>query len=421
MKSEKGKTRADAEIETIKQQRYQESLATLGVYALEQDDLKAIMHRAVQQTCINLEVESTFIAQHNPEQDTLKVVAETGCKCKELKINNDAKWDLGYTLQSGKSVHVSDYNEESRFAISPILKHRDFKSSVLVAIRGAEDTYGVFGFYALEKRSFSESELNFIQMAANIVGMAIERRQAQKRLEQTNAQLREEMKRSRQYQKDILKNNIIERWELGGYLHDNLGQMLASAKIIIHDIENKLKPNDTGIAEQIDTLNSIIDKGIEGIRNLTHDIIPVDIEKEGVEYAFHFLMRQTQKLYDINCMLKMNKIVTEIKNRKMATHLYHVVQEAIKNAVMHGAAKNITVIVRESDDNLILQVADDGVGISNKKRSNGKGLRIMKHRMDLLGGTFNIEDISDDKATGTRVTITLPLEKLKEDQEMEDE
>ncbi|SHE44283.1 Signal transduction histidine kinase [Fodinibius roseus] len=418
MKNDKGKTRT--EIEPIKQQRYHESLATLGVYALEQDDLEAIMHRAVQQTCMNLEVESTFIAQYNPEQDTLKVVAETGCECKELKIINDAKWDLGYALQSGKPVCVNDYTKENRFIISPILKHHDFKSSVLVAVRGTEETYGVFGFYTLEKRSFSESELNFIQMAANIVAVAIERKKTQKRLKKTNAQLREEMKRSRQYQKDILKNNIIERWELGGYLHDNLGQMLASAKIIIHDIENKLKQNETGIAEQIVTLNSIIDKGIEGIRNLTHDIIPVDIEKEGVEYAFHFLMRQTQKLYDINCMLKMNKIVTEIKNRKMATHLYHVVQEAIKNAVMHGAAKNITVTVRESDDNLILKIADDGIGISNKKQSNGKGLRIIKHRMDLLGGTFDIEDISDDHATGARVTITLPLEKLKEEQETED-
>ncbi|WP_372636457.1 GAF domain-containing sensor histidine kinase [Fodinibius sp.] len=419
MKGEQGKTRTDAETEAIKQQRYQESLAVLGVYALEQDDLKAIMHRAVQQTCMNLEVESTVIAQLNSKQDTLKVAAETGCECKSLKINNDSKWDLSYALQSRKPVHVIDYAEESRFAISPILKHRDFKSSILVAIRGAEDTYGVFGSYTIEKRSFLESELNFIQMAANIVGMAIERKQAQKRLEKTNAQLREEMKRSRQYQKDILKNNIIERWELGGYLHDNLGQTLASAKIIIHDIENKLRQNDTGIADQIVTLNSIIDKGIEGIRNLTHDIIPVDIEKEGVEYAFHFLMRQTQKLYDINCVLKMNKIVTQIKNRKMATHLYHVVQEAIKNAVMHGEAENISVIVRKSDDNLMLQVTDDGSGISNKQQTNGKGLRIMKHRMDLLGGTFSMEDFSGEKAAGARVTITLPLEKLRGDEETE--
>src|SRR5699024_6001964 len=106
---------------------------------------------------------------------------------------------------------------------------------------------------------------------------------------------------------------------------------------------------------------------------------------------------------------------SEVKNRKMATHLYHVVQEAMKNAVTHGEADNITVAVNKSEDNLILQVSDDGTGMSKIKEDNGKGLRIMKYRMEVLGGTFNVEDMADTATGGTRVTVTVPLKDIAGD------
>lgn len=403
--------------ETFKQQRHQETLAALGIYALEQEDLEVVMHRAIQQSCMALQLECAFIAELNRENDTLQIVSESDCGCKDREIENNIKWDIGYALQSEKPVNVSNYNEETRFSISPIMEDVEYASSVLIAIRGVEDTHGVFGFYAEEKREFTESDLNFIRVVANIIGMAIERKQAKTQLKEANAKLKKEMERSKKYQKDILKNNIVERWELGGYLHDNLGQMLASAKIITYEIEKKLAESKIDITEETTKLNSILDEGIEGIRNLTHDIIPVDIEEEGVAYAFRFLIRQTQKLYDVDCILEMDEIINEVKNRKLATHLYHVIQEAIKNAVMHGEADTIKVAVTKSNKNLIIFVTDDGIGLSNSMEGNGKGLRIMEYRVELLGGTFDIEEISDSGESGTSLTIKVPIEKINGDME----
>ena len=139
-----------------------------------------------------------------------------------------------------------------------------------------------------------------------------------------------------------------------------------------------------------------------------------------MEHAFRFLMHQTQKRHGIKCTLEVEDVIGGIKNRKLATNLYHVVQEAVKNAAMHGEAKNISVSISITKPNgiLVLAIKDNGEGMSHSAgEMNGKGLRIMKHRMELLGGTFKIENSPDanGKKTGTLVTCTVPHKNLMEE------
>jgi death-on-curing family protein len=138
-----------------------------------------------------------------------------------------------------------------------------------------------------------------------------------------------------------------------------------------------------------------------------------DIEVEGVDYAFRFLMRQTQKIYYVHCKLETDESISKVKNLKLATNIYHVIQEAIKNSAVHGKAKNIEISIMESKDDIILKITDDGVGlVDSPKEGNGKGLRIMMHRIELVGGTFDIADKSDPDEKGVVITCTIPLEYL---------
>lgn len=401
--------------ETIKVQSFQETLATLGLYALEQEDLSMIMHRAIQQSCAILNLECAAILLLSDDGKTFDVASEAGCGCKDLdiEIENDKNWDLGYTLTSQKPVSVVDYNKEDRFQISPCMTNRDFMSSAQIAIRGTEQVFGIFAVYSTDKREFSTQELHFIQVVANIIGRSIEQKKDQKELKQTNTRLQNEMKRSEQFQKEIINNSVLERWELGGYLHDSFGQLLASVKILADDIRFKVSDSEIDLADEVKEINRIIDMCMRGVRDVIHNIIPVDIENEGVAQAFRLLMRQTFKLHDVNCILESSEVLEDIKNREAATHLYHIVQEAFKNAAVHGEADNILVSVDAEDNHFILQIKDDGVGLKSTKNSDGKGIRIMKHRMDLLGGTFSIDEHSDDNMSGTVVTCTLPMENLK--------
>src|SRR5699024_1149569 len=96
-----------------------------------------------------------------------------------------------------------------------------------------------------------------------------------------------------------------------------------------------------------------------------------------------------------------------------ATHLYHIIQEGVKNAAIHGKAKKINIHISKEDGHLRLEVRDDGVGLSAASEpTNGKGLRIIQHRVDLMNGTFTIEDVPEGQRTGTQLTVTVPLKRL---------
>lgn len=402
--------------EQLQQQRRQESLATLGIYALEEDDLSQILHRAMQQLCLGLEVDYAVLLKWDHQENMLHMAEHTGWNLDEDEITEfpaDQKWDVGFTLRSDGPVVVSSYKKEDRFNILPLLERFNITSGVTAKVIESDKIWGVFGLYSKQSRRFSEDDLNFIQIISNLMGISSERAKTKKALQESNQQLQKEIERSRKFQKEILQNSIKERWNLGGYLHDNLAQTLASIRVLISNMGDQLKEADIDVSSDINLILENIDEGIEGVRNLTHEIIPVDIEKEGVRHAFKLLVKQLKEMHEVNCKLEIEEIVDKIRDQEVATNLYHIIQEAVKNSHVHGAAKNVTIELREEGENLKLLITDDGKGISGKEREDGgSGLNIMQHRIELLGGSFGVEQLSDQQKTGTRIICTLPVKYL---------
>lgn len=404
--------------EILHRQKLQQALATLGTYALEKNDLISIMHRAMQQVCLGLGADYSMVFKLDSENRTLHLADYAGWEPEDdnVVVEADPRWDVGYILEehTQSSAVVTNYSEESRFDLLPLLDHLNIQSGITMVIIQSNKVCGIIGVYSKEKRKYTSEERNFVQIASNIIGTASEREKTKISLKKTNERLQEEIERSKKYQREILQSSIVERWNLGGYLHDTLAQILVSIKVMISGIGAELKEKDLDMSSQIDLILENIDEGIESIRNLTHEIIPVDIEQEGVEHAFRLLVRQLQKTHDINCILETNDIIEKIKDKKAATNLYHVIQEAVKNAAIHGEAENVVIDTAKEKENLKLQITDDGIGLSNTeyKKGEGSGTNIMRHRIELLGGSFKIDEIGEEQSTGTRVICLLPLEAL---------
>jgi two-component system, chemotaxis family, CheB/CheR fusion protein len=420
----------DAE-ERLKQHKKQESLAALGMYALERHDLDQVMYRAIQQVCLILEIDFTSLFTIDREKNVFKLSAHTGKKVKDGNIGNSEKLDIGFAFSSEEPVYVKNYREEKRFRLPPGFSRSGITSGLHIRIRGVDETYGVLTLYSKNIREFSKPEVNFLQIVANMIGMTIDRNEAKSSLEKTNRRLEKEIRKSEQYQREILNASVAERWKLGSYLHDNLAQMLASVKIMLTDTKIQASDESEDEINKINEVIRILDEGMEGIRDLTDDIIPIDIEEEGVVHAFKFLIRQTEKLYKINCRLETDDSLDHISNRTLATNMYHVVQEAIKNATVHGDAKNIDISIFRSDGVLVMKIHDDGTGLlGSTVRKSGNGLRIMKYRMELLGGTFDIQkaekNVKNAKGSnkrennkGTVVKCTIPFRDLYKENEAE--
>lgn len=160
----------------------------------------------------------------------------------------------------------------------------------------------------------------------------------------------------------------------------------------------------------------ILDESIKEVRDLSHDIIPMDVEKEGVGQAFQHLKLQAEKQHGVNCTLETEeKILYKINRREVATNLYNITQEAIKNAIIHGEAENIKIALIEHKEQLYLHIKDDGKGFTSSNEKSGMGLKIMKHRAEEMGGRFRTKEAEDRSMYSTIITCSLPLKALSDD------
>jgi signal transduction histidine kinase len=91
----------------------------------------------------------------------------------------------------------------------------------------------------------------------------------------------------------------------------------------------------------------------------------------------------------------------------MATHLYHIAQEAVNNAIKHGHAQNTRIHLAAEMGWGTLLIADDGSGIpEDRGNSHGMGLHIMSYRAGMIGGRLQI---NPNTPRGTAVTCNFPI------------
>jgi signal transduction histidine kinase len=96
-----------------------------------------------------------------------------------------------------------------------------------------------------------------------------------------------------------------------------------------------------------------------------------------------------------------------IQDDELATHLYHIAQEAVHNAVKHGHPQNILIRLTAEHGRGTLLVKDDGLGIAEvREHSQGMGLHIMNYRAGMIGGSL---EVCRDPIRGTAVTCTFPM------------
>ena len=229
-------------------------------------------------------------------------------------------------------------------------------------------------------------------------------RQLEQRVQERTAALRAEIAEREHLEKEILNVSEAERQRIGRDLHDSLGQQLTAAalagKALVEQLTNA--PVRAKAARQIVRL---IEDGIDLARRLAHGLAPVELTAAGLMEAFEELTDTVSERFPVECQFLCDVPVV-IPEATTATHLYRIAQEAINNALKHGHAHRIVVQLARTEAGTVLEIADDGVGLSDSSSAGrGMGLRIMAHRTAMLGGAFSARRAGE---RGTVVTCTVP-------------
>ncbi len=249
---------------------------------------------------------------------------------------------------------------------------------------------GTFAMYYREPRSPNAGDIELIHAATHIAGIAIER----KALEQAIAGISSQ-----------------ERQRIGQDLHDGLGQELTGIAFLAKGLEEKLQGRSEGESADAKKITRLINEAIGHTRALARGLSPVPVEANGLMSALEELARGVRSVFRISCEFRCEEPVL-LADNSAATHLYRIAQEAVDNAVKHGKAKQITIEISANNGTGVLSVADDGRGVrQTADGSRGLGLRIMKHRAEMVQGSVEIQP---KDGRGTVVLCSFRLSKIPE-------
>ena len=190
-------------------------------------------------------------------------------------------------------------------------------------------------------------------------------------------------------------------------LHDELGQLLTALKIQIVLLSNKVKQTDD-LKERFSTLADIVDKTIKSVQRITKQIRPQMLDELGLIPAIEWQADDFLKLTGIQCKYSLPQEDLHLDNEK-ETAVFRILQEALTNVARHSFAKRVSIFLKKRGGNLILEVTDNGDGISLSQIDNPKSLGLlgMRERVTLLGGKM---EIHGEKGKGTNVKIEIPID-----------
>jgi signal transduction histidine kinase len=196
-----------------------------------------------------------------------------------------------------------------------------------------------------------------------------------------------------------------ERRRLASELHDNLGQVLFGLSLMLTSILKEARADGTSLTNKIEHTTVVLDQAMQACRTLAHDVSPT--LEGGLSDALRALAVRTAST-SVNVIVAASEAASAMVTGARALELYRIVQEAISNALKHGACGRIEVELALRGSSFELSIHDDGAGadLSRPDRGPGIGLRTMRYRAARAGGTL---EIRSSPGRGTTVHVRIPL------------
>lgn len=367
--------------------RQQEILAELGVTALQGASFDTLLTETARLTADGLRAEFCKVLEHIPSENRLLVRAGVGWDAGVVgvaSVGADLESPAGFALRTGKPVISNHLENEERFRTPELLLQHGIHRAMNVILQGDGKPFGVLEADSRSEDEFVEHDLAFLQGAANILGMAIERNRHERSLKAA-------LERQQFLLKEMnhrVKNSLTI---VAGMLHLQATD-IDDATLSMHLDEASHRV--TAVAKAHDRLYQGFDidrldvgKYIEAVcQDLDASVAQCDIRTEthpGIEIS---------------------------TDRAISSAL--IVNELIANAAKYAyqgqsGGKIWVAVARVGDDDFSISVRDEGAGLPpgfDPRKAKGLGMRIISSFSKQLNGTL----ICRAHNPGTEFIVTIP-------------
>ena len=368
--------------------RQQEILSELGVTALQGAFLDQLLNETVRLTAEGLRTEFCKVLEHIPSENCLFVRAGVGWNPGVIgvaKIGVDLASPAGFALRTGKPVISNHLENEERFRTPDLLRQHGIHRAMNVILQGDGKPFGVLEVDSKSEHEFDKHDLAFLQGAANILGMAIERERHERRLKaalQRDQYLLREMNHRVKNSLAIvssmlsLQSRDVADAELTGHLNEASHRVAAVAKA--HDqLSQSSQIERMDIGEYITAICKDLDASVAQCEVMTQVEDGIEIETDRA----------------ISVALIVNELITN----------------AAKYAYRNQPGGKVWVkVARAGDKRFTLSVRDEGVGLPpnfNPGHAKGLGMRIITSFIRQLNADLVVRQVEP----GTEFAFTIPL------------
>ena len=204
-----------------------------------------------------------------------------------------------------------------------------------------------------------------------------------------------------QFEQTLLRSKLEIQEETFNYIskeiHDNIGQVLSLVRINI---------NTMGIAvdeQKINLMDELMGKAITDLRTLSHSLDSDMIRNNGWIKATERLLLALSKTGTVKISFSADENMLTLGNEKPII-LFRMIQEIINNIIKHAAAKEISFSAAHKDNQIVVNIKDNGKGFDRTTIAAGAGLQNLENRAKMINANLYIHTLP---GSGTSVNISL--------------
>jgi PAS domain S-box-containing protein len=192
-------------------------------------------------------------------------------------------------------------------------------------------------------------------------------------------------------------------------IHDELGQSLTALQMDVAWLGDQLPSEAAHLVEKTHRMARLVDATVESVHRIITELRPILLDDLGLTAAIEWQADEFQNRSGIECHLYVD-CMDNLIEKDLATAVFRVFQETLTNAARHSGASAVWVRLTQEENDLCLEVADNGKGISRKQVEDPRSFGIIgiRERVSLWDGRMRITGKS---GRGTTVLIQIPVQR----------
>jgi signal transduction histidine kinase len=292
---------------------------------------------------------------------------------------------------------------------------RDRLGAVLIAVANTGGVLIALWALRIDMAGSNRPYLGAIHYPVWVLLMALQIARTNRRRRDERNQALQDLEQSREQLQRLADGLLIAREEeraaVAREIHDVLGQTLTALKMDVAWVGARSPvESPPALRQKLTAMTGLIDETIVAVRRIATSLRPGVLDDLGLAAAVEWQVQEFEQRTGIQCVLR-TTVDDGPLDPLLSTALFRILQESLTNVARHSCASTVSVTLEESGTDLVLEVRDDGIGISPSASASTRsiGLTGMRERAQLAGGGLSI---SRSAGGGTTVRAQVPRRAL---------